>query len=458
MKLYKKNKKPDMHKFINFAALSITLLLSITPLIAQVQDSTLTYDEAVSIALRENIQIRQQENILETARAERAQAYANMAPSLNFGATGQRIYGRQFDNTTGRFTEQKVDRLYGGLSAELTLFNGFAIVNTIKQRQKAAEAQFYQINQSKQDVIFSVSQQYLQVLLNQELLRIAKSNLKQQNELAASIKIFVETGTRNIADQYNQESEARKAALSVVEMENQLTVSKVQLIRTLQIDPFENWIFTEPDFNEEIVLEERSSMEDMYNTAIANRYDLKQQTNNIDASKYALRATKSLYYPNLSLGYDLYSQYSNLDEENNLEKQLFDINNSQVISLRLNVPIFNNLSTRTRIQRSKQELNNAMLDLEDLERNIFEQLQTAIADYNTAQERIVAAEAQVKAAEKALEAEKERFRLGVGNILDLNRVNAAYVEALSTQAQANYQLIFQKTALDYYQGTLDNSL
>jgi len=447
-----------MHKFINFAALSISLLLTNTPLVAQVQDSTLTYDEAVSIALRENIQIRQQENILETARAERARAYANMAPSLNFGATGQRIYGRQFDNTTGRFTEQKVDRLYGGLSAELTLFNGFAIVNTIKQRQKAAEAQFYQINQSKQDVIFSVSQQYLQVLLNQELLRIAKSNLKQQNELAESIKIFVETGTRNIADQYNQESEARKAALSVVEMENQLTVSKVQLIRTLQIDPFENWIFTEPDFNEKIVLEERSSMEDMYNTAIANRYDLKQQTNNIDASKYALRATKSLYYPNLSLGYDLYSQYSNLDEENNLEKQLFDINNSQVISLRLNVPIFNNLSTRTRIQRSKQELNNAMLDLEDLERNIFEQLQTAIADYNTAQERIVAAEAQVKAAEKALEAEKERFRLGVGNILDLNRVNAAYVEALSTQAQANYQLIFQKTALDYYQGTLDNSL
>ena len=41
-------------------------------------------------------------------------------------------------------------------------------------------------------------------------------------------------------------------------------------------------------------------------------------------------------------------------------------------------------------------------------------------------------------------------------MLDLNRVNAAYVEALGTEAQANYQIIFQKTALDYYTGMLNS--
>jgi outer membrane protein len=68
---------------------------------------------------------------------------------------------------------------------------------------------------------------------------------------------------------------------------------------------------------------------------------------------------------------------------------------------------------------------------------------------------VVAAESQVRAAEKALEAERERFRLGVSNVIDVNLVNAAYVQALANQAQANYQLIFQKTAIDYFTGRLD---
>ena len=77
-----------------------------------------------------------------------------------------------------------------------------------------------------------------------------------------------------------------------------------------------------------------------------------------------------------------------------------------------------------------------------------------MADYRAAQQRLIAAEAQVKAAEKALEAEKERFRLGVGNVLDINRVNATYVEAQANLVQANYTLIFQKTIMDYYTGKL----
>ncbi|MFP4089332.1 MAG: TolC family protein [Cyclobacteriaceae bacterium] len=437
--------------------LIVLFSLLIQPVLMAQEDLTLTYEEAVKIALRENLQIKQQENILETSQAERAQALAAMAPSVNFGVTGQRIFGRQFDNTTGKFTEQQVNRLFGGLEADMTIFNGFARLNTIRQTQNAAAAQIFQINQTKQDIIFNVSQQYLQVLLNQELLRIARANLEQQEELAQSTATFVEAGIRNIADLYNQQSQARNAALTVVDQENQLTVSKVQLIRTLQVDPFKAWDFAEPDLSKEVLLQEKVSIEEAYNSAIANRPDLKQQIKDIEATHYGLRAARGSYYPSLSLGYYLGSQYSNLDTANELEKQLFDVNKVNVISLNLRVPIFNNLENRTFVQRNQQQLDNAELDLEDLKRNIFEQVQTAIADYETSQERIIAAEAQVKAAEKALEAERERFRLGVGDILDLNRVNASYVEALATKAQADYQIIFQKTALDYYQGLLQSS-
>lgn len=436
--------------FTCFFILSNTALLN-----AQDQDLSLSYQEAVNIALRENIQIKQQENILQTSQAEKAQSYASLAPSVNFSATGQQVFGRQFDNTSGNFTSERVGRMFGGLNADLVIFNGFSRLNSIKQSQKAAEAQLYQINQTRQDVIFDVSQQYLQVLLNQELLRIAEANLEQQQELAESIETFVEAGIRNIADQYNQESAAKNAALEVVERKNQLTISKVQLIRILQIDPFKEWQFNDPELELSTLLEQQVSLENAYNAAIANRPDIKQQRNTIEASQYGLKAAKGNYYPRLSTGYYIGSQYSSLFDPT-LSEQLLDINRVNVVSLNLNIPIFSNLENATAVQRTRQQLNNAELEMEDLERNIFEQVQTAIADYETAKERIAAAEAQIKAAEKALEAERERFKLGVGNILDLNRVNAAYVEALATKAQADYQIIFQKTALDYFMGRLSN--
>ena len=439
-----------------YCALGLWMLFGVNALQAQDRDSTLTYEEAVKIALRENIQIQQQRNLLDVAKAERAQAYAQFAPSAGFEAQGSKIYGRQFNNTTGVLTSGDFQQLTGGVGASLPLFNGLRNYHQLRQSQTSATAQVQTINQTQQDVIFNVSQQYLQVLLNQELLRITQANKVQQEELLESIRTFVDAGLRNIADLYNQESETKRIALLEVEAENDLAISRVQLIRTLQIDPFKTWSFAEPDAEQWEMLTENIDLEEAYNEAIAHRPDLQSQRNTIQANRYDIGVARSRYWPSLMLNYYYGSQYSTQPDAvtPSLREQLFNINKVQVISLNLSVPIFNNLQTHTAVQRQKQVFNNAQLALEDLERNILEQLQTAVADYRAAQQRLIAAEAQVKAAEKALEAEKERFRLGVGNVLDINRVNATYVEAQANLVQANYTLIFQKTIMDYYTGKL----
>jgi outer membrane protein len=434
--------------------LSILTVCILFPTALRAQtDSTLTYEEAVNIALRENLQIQQQKNVLNTAEAVRNQAYARFLPEMGAFANGQRQTGRVLDENTFRIVDATSNFLSVGLNASLPLFSGLRNVNQLRQSRSLAEAQFYQINATKQQVVFDVSQQYLQVLLNQELLRIARANLEQQEELLESVTTFVEVGTQNIADQYNQEAETKRVALTVVEAENQLAISKAQLTRTLQIDPFREWSFTEPDVKELELLAENINLETVYNEAIRYRPDLQQQKKLVDANRFGVRVAQADFYPTIDVGYFYGSRFSSNDTLT-LDQQITETNITYGPSVSLFIPIFQNLRTRTQVQRQRQVLENARLDLEDLERNILEQLQTATADYRAAQQRIVAATAQVKAAEKALEAEKERFRLGVGNILDLNRVNAAAVEAQANQVQANYTLIFQKTALEYFTGKL----
>ena len=433
--------------------LALWLLLGAGALQAQDRDSMLTYEEAVKIALRENIQIQQQRNILNTTEAERNQAYAQFLPSIDASANGQRLTGRVRDDNTYRIVDDVTsDFLTIGLNASLTLFNGFSNINQLRQSRALTETQFHQINATKQLVVFNVSQQYLQLLLNQELLRIAQTNLEQQEELLVSVKVFVEAGTQNIADQYNQEAETKRVALTKVEAENQLAISKAQLTRTLQIDPFRKWTFAEPEVEPLALLTDDMDLETVYNEAIAHRPDLQQQQQQIEANRFGVKVARADFYPSVELGYFYGSRYSSNDSLN-LDRAINDnINYGPFVSLY--IPLFRNLRTRTQVQRSKQVLNNAELTLEDLQRNVLEQLQTAIAEYRAARERLIAAEAQVKAAGKALEAEKERFRLGVGNILDINLVNARYVEAQANLVQANYTLIFQNTALDYYTGKL----
>ena len=432
----------------------LTAVCSLLPIALRAQtDSTLTYEQAVNIALRENLQIQQQKNVLNTAEAVRNQSYAGFLPNVGAFVNGQRQIGRAPDPNTARLVDATSDFLSVGVQASLTVFNGLSNVNQLRQARSLAEAQFHQINATKQQVVFDVSQQYLQVLLNQELLRIAKANLEQQEELLESVVVFVEAGTQNIADQYNQEAETKRVALTVVEAENQLAISKAQLTRTLQINPFQEWTFAEPDVEKFALLTQNIDLETVYNEAVRYRPDLQQQQKLIDANRFGVRVAQADFYPSLDLNYFYGSRYSSNDTLT-LDQQISEANITYGPSFSLFVPIFQNLRTRAQVQRQKQVLNNAQLDLEDLERNILEQLQTAAADYRAAQQRIVAATAQVKAAEKALEAEKERFRLGVGNILDLNRVNAAAVEAQANQVQANYTLIFQKTALDYFTGKL----
>ncbi len=435
-----------------------TILLCLTLSINVVaQDNTLTYEEAIKTALRQNIPLQQEQNLLKVAEANRSQSYASFLPNVSAYLGANRIIGRQFDQTVAEFTEEKVNNVNGSIEAGIPIFNGFNRLHTMKQSESVVEQQYYKIVRSKQDAIFNASVQYLTVIVNRELLEVAKSNLAFQEELLGSIQVFLETGTRNIADLYNQEAETKRIALTVVEAENQLAISKAELIRMLQVNPLVEWTFEAPEREFAELLTEEVDIESMYNEAIANRPDYKQQKEQIEIDERGVKIARSNYYPSLGIGYSFGSRYSSLAPQT-FSDQFQNVNRVQVYGANLNIPIFNNLRTRATVQRSLQLYNNSQLALEDLERGIFTEVQTAIANFKAAQQRVIFADAQMKAAEKALEVEQERFRLGTGTLIDLNRANATYVQAQSEKIQADYTLVFQETALDYYKGVLETEL
>jgi outer membrane protein len=103
------------------------------------------------------------------------------------------------------------------------------------------------------------------------------------------------------------------------------------------------------------------------------------------------------------------------------------------------------------------ELENNKLNLQDLELQIFREVQIAYLDFTAAKNEYYAAQSQFKAGQKAYDIQKERYDVGVGNLVELAQSTNTYVKAAASRAQAEYSLLFQKYILDYYTGTLSDS-
>ncbi|HEX8060294.1 MAG TPA: TolC family protein, partial [Cyclobacteriaceae bacterium] len=154
----------------------------------QGQGVVLTFDEAVNLGLKKNVLLNTQKNNLYLSEARKIQGVANFLPSLTANGFAQRGVGLQIDPTTGVGSNITADNIQGSVAANYTLFNGFNRLNLLRQAAHAEDAQIAFIERTEQDVVYNVTNQYLQVLLDQELYKIALEVFKTQAVLRDQIR------------------------------------------------------------------------------------------------------------------------------------------------------------------------------------------------------------------------------------------------------------------------------
>jgi outer membrane protein len=61
----------------------------------------------------------------------------------------------------------------------------------------------------------------------------------------------------------------------------------------------------------------------------------------------------------------------------------------------------------------------------------------------------------VRSAELALSASQDRYEAGASTLVELTQARATQVQAASSLVTARYNLLFQRTLMDYYVGDID---
>lgn len=435
----------------------------------QAQDQeTITLQDAIDIALENNIELERASNNLDLVRSENFGAKANFLPSVTGSFSGRQNVGRQFIESEVSFEEVTSNSLNGSLNASMPIFQGFSNILSLRNSRKNVERQQTSLERTRETVIFNAASSYLQVLLDKQLLDIAEENLEASRQQLKQVEAQVEVGSRPTVDLYDQESQVASNELEVINQENALEISRTQLIRALQLDPLKTYEFAMPEVKAEDVSKTSLDLQELTERALANRKDLRSQELLIETLNNDLKEARYALYPTISANAGISSGYQDVyrafDPSTgqptavSFQDQFFDQRITRYAGFSISIPIFSNWNQRLTIQQARVNYKNAQLDLRDQEYAVREEVRQAYNDYRSYAKRLESSQKALRAAERSYESQKQRYEVGSSTLIELSDASARYTEAQSNLASALYNLIFQEKLLNYYIGQLDRDV
>jgi outer membrane protein len=424
---------------------------------AEAQDTIpLNFEMAVDLALNKNPDYKIRENNMSILQREKQVAMLSHLPNLAVSTNFARQSGQQFQQIEGEIVVTNVtnDIVGGNLSMNMPLFNSGRRILDTQSANLALQAGEKGLNRARQQVIFDVSQRYLQVLLDQELLRIAGENLENQKQQLRQIEGFVDAGLRTISDLYNQQSEVARLESVQIDAAVQLQNDLWLLSEYLQLAPGVVPVIEPVEPIRETGLFDGLDIGQLYELAKSNRQDLSQETLLATSFKKDLQAMKAMYFPRLNAFYNYNTFFTSLDSRS-LREQFLRIYPQNTIGIGLVIPVFTNFQTRLDVSRSRVAYENQLLRKESTERKVYQEVKLAHQNYLAALRKEKNSQVRVMAAEEAFKALSERFRLGLSSFVDISTANQTMVSAQADLAQAVYTLYFQEVIMKFALGTLE---
>lgn len=440
------------------------MLLSTTICPAQ---ETITLQQALEIALKNNLQIKKAQ-LNETLYAETLrQSKLALYPTLNGNGDFGLSHGRSINPTTNEFVNSQMTSSNFAINARNPLFMGFQRINQIAQNKYYLEANKSSTQKTKNDLILGVLTTYLQVLTNQDLLLAAKQQLDYSHQQMDREQIFFDVGNKTIADLSQVKAQVATAELNVTNAQNGLDVSLLTLAQLMERDPALSFCVEKPVVEAEKAEYTSYSATDIYHTALSNFPEIKQAESTSMALHKGISIAKGGLYPQIALQGALNTRYSNTGDiptgisangttiygkAPSFFSQL-NTNFGQIIGASISVPIFNGFSTRSAIRTAKVKYEDAKLSEQLAKNNLNKIISQAVSDVRAAEKKYTSTQAAYAASKDVFDATEKRYLVGLVNTLDYNKAQTDLNNAQFETIKAEYDLMFRRKTIDFYLGT-----
>ncbi len=410
-----------------------------------------TLEECVQTALENNNQMRLQQNQYAQQEIAYKQARANLLPYVS-GSVGQNwVFGRSTGNDNISRSQNSAQTSFG-VSANLLLWDGLKMKFAIDEAKAAMQAEAANVETVEAEIRLNISVMYLQVLLNRELLAVATTQYEDTQRKVERAEALVAANRLAQGEVYSLQAQAAKEELAKIQAESTLKLSLLDLAQAMELEDFTGFDIALPT-EDELAGELLPSNEEVYQQALQNRPEIRAAELQLAANESALKSAKASYSPTISAGANVGTGYYNISglENDKFGKQLGD-NLSTSVGLSLNIPLFTQMNTTNNLRRSKLNIENAKLQIEQVKKDLRKEIDQAYYNALAAQARQYSALKAERSAAEAYRYEEQKFSAGRSTTYTYYEAKQLYTQAQSERLQSQYDYLFKLKVLQYYKG------
>ncbi|MDR2137538.1 MAG: TolC family protein [Synergistaceae bacterium] len=281
------------------------------------------------------------------------------------------------------------------------------------------------------DVRTNVKSSYTTLALDMEIAGQRLESVRAFEHHLEQAKGFYQVGSKPWYDVTKAEVDLGNAQLSLVEAEANIETAKASLLNAMGIEQYEEFDIAPASLDSvPRELAESELWANLTTLALDNRPDYKASALKILAGEAALSAEARTLSPSVSLtgGY------------NGGGDDIFDLEKSWSVGLRMSVPILDGGAAKAGIDIARAQLLSLAASREKLKQDILLEVRKALTNLKKARERIRISELTLVSAEENRKMAVGRYETGVGDSLEVTDALLSFAEARLANRQAHYDL------------------
>lgn len=410
--------------------------------------------QCISYALEHNITVKQQDVTKQQREIDLNTAKNSRLPDLNGSASQNWSFGRGL-TSENTYSDTNTSSTSFSLGTSVPLFSGLKIPRTIELNKLNLEAATADMEKARNDISVQVAQAYVQILYDLEMRDVAQRQISIDSMQVARLKEMYRNGKASGVDVAQQEATLAQSRLTYTQADNDYRLALLALTQLLELPSPEGFAIIRPDAGgiDPSAGAVSPSPDEIYQEAITFKPEIKAELYRLKSTEMNIKIAQSALLPTLSLNAGIGSNYYKTSgfKAESFGRQMRN-NFSQYIGLSLNVPIFNRFATRNSIRSAKLERETQQLQLDNVRKNLYKEIQQAY--YNT-----IAAGAKYESSMEASRSNKAAFDLmsakyeyGKANITEFNEAKNNWLKAESDLVIAKYEYVYDTSLIDFYRG------
>lgn len=417
-----------------------------------------TLDDCIRHAMENSITLKKNQVTILSSKEDVEQAKAALLPSLS-ASTNQSFGWRPWNEAgvstvaNGTVVNKISKTYYNGsyaVNAQWTLWNGNRNHNTLKQNKLTAEKAELDSATAANTLKEQIANLYVQILYLNEAIAVNKQSFATSQKNEESGKAMVEVGKMSKADLAQLTAQTKQDEYNIVNAQAETAKAKLQLKQLLELDGDMEFDIYIPEENDERALQEIPSLPVVYHNALASRPEIASGLLNIENQELSVKIAKAGKLPQVSMNGGLGTSTTSMN--NHSWGYQMKTNFDATAGLSVSIPLFDNRSTKTSVNKAKLAVIDANLDLQDKRKTLYSTIEGYWLDANTNQQKFKAAQASVESMEASYDLLSEQFRLGLKNIVELMTGKNNLVTAQQNMLQSKYMTILDIQLLKFYNG------